>query len=68
MTGWNLLCLRLKNGMASPVAKTKREVSAKEARRLLRKFRKDDDFLGEWVLPSRRLGLNETELKRLPTI
>lgn len=68
MSEWSILCLRLKNGDVSPLAKTKRDISKKEARRLCRKFSNDEDFSGEWVIPQWRLGLDEIEIKRLPLI
>lgn len=65
---WKILCLRLKDGLVSPLAKTKRDVSDKEMRRLCRKFRKDEDVIGEVLMPDWRLGLDQTEMRRLKTI
>ena len=68
MSEWMILCLRLKGGKVAPLAKTKRDISKKEARRLCRKFYTDDDFDGEWVLPAWRLGISDVEMTRLPVV
>lgn len=65
---WKILCLRLKDGLVSPLAKTKRDISDKEARRLCRKFKTDADVVGEVTMTSQRLGLDQIEMRRLPTI
>lgn len=65
---WKVLCIRCKDGKVGPLAKTKRDLSKKEQRRLVKKFRKDDDFAGSVVVPVWRLGLNEQEMQKLPII
>lgn len=65
---WNILCIRCTNGTVGPLAKTKRDLSKKEQRRLVRRFRTDADFAGAVVLPDSRIRYTEQELRQLPTI
>lgn len=65
---YQILCVKTADNLYGPIAKTKRELSHKEIRRLCRKFRRDDDFAEGSVISASRLGLTDNELKKLPTI
>ncbi|QIG69666.1 hypothetical protein EVB81_097 [Rhizobium phage RHph_I46] len=65
---YQILCLKLKNGNVSPLAKTKRELSKSEMYRRCKRFRRDDDYDGECVLGQDRLRLEPSELRQLPEI
>lgn len=68
MSEWSVLCLVLKDGKVAPIAKTKRELSKKDMRRLCHKFRNDDDYAGEAVYSPWRVGVGPDELRSLTLI
>lgn len=63
-----VLCLEIDGGFYSPLAWTDREISNKKLRRLIRKFRRDSDFVKGAVMGWRRLFNSIDEVKALPYI
>lgn len=63
-----ILCIHTDDRTYQPLAWTDREISKKEIRRLVRKFRTDADFLNGAVLNWSRLYSSLAEVKRLPYI
>lgn len=55
--------LRLDDGMISPLAWTKRELSKKELRRATRKFKNDGDVVAPYQAAWYRLYNSKTEMK-----
>lgn len=63
-----VICIHVGERTYAPIAWTDREVSKKNLRRYVRKFRRDADFLKGAVLDWSRLYDSMSEVKRLPYV
>lgn len=60
---YKVLGLRLKNGRVSPLAWTRRDLSNKEIRRAIKRFKKDADVEASWFHGWERLYNSVQEMK-----